>query len=178
MTHRIAENSGMAALLAASALIACAPSLRAALPDSASTPDAAPPAVAAAQPRGEILRAIIDPSTGSRWLLVRNPTDPAAPARLVLADAAQTSSGLAPAQSPAHQPAQPLAIHAGDALIVEQHSAVVDAHFEAVALESAPAGADFAVRLKFGGKVVRVTVLAPGHAVLAPQSNTGIEAWR
>ena len=65
-------------------------------------------------------------------------------------------------------------IHAGDALVVEEHTAVVDARLEAVALAPAAVGAEFSARLKVGGKVVRAGALAAGRAVLAPES----EGWR
>jgi hypothetical protein len=168
----------VAALLAATALAARAQSLPATFPVPAPAIAATAPVATAPQPRAEILKEIVDPSTGERWLLVRNAGDPAAPARLVLADGSQTSGGLEHRRSAAIRPAQPMAIRAGDALIVEQHSAVVDARLEAVALESAAPGTQFAARLKFGGKVVRVVAAAPGRAVLAPQSDTGNGAWR
>ena len=61
-------------------------------------------------------------------------------------------------------------IRAGDALLVEEHTAVVDARLEAVALESAAKGARFKARLKIGGKVVRAVAISPGRAGFAPES--------
>ena len=55
-------------------------------------------------------------------------------------------------------------------MVVEEHTAVVDARLEAVALGPAAIGSPFEVRLKIGGKVVRVVALAPGRAALAPQA--------
>lgn len=60
-------------------------------------------------------------------------------------------------------------IRAGDALIVEEHTAVVDARLEAIALGSASKDAQFKARLKIGGRVVRVTALGPGGAMLEPE---------
>ena len=60
-------------------------------------------------------------------------------------------------------------IHTGDALMVEEHTAVVDARLEAVALEPAVMGARFKARLKIGGKVVRVVAVSPGRASFAPE---------
>ena len=62
------------------------------------------------------------------------------------------------------------AIHAGDALTVEEHTALVDARLEAIALGPAVEGAYFRVRLKIGGRVVRVEAVSAGHAVFGPES--------
>jgi flagella basal body P-ring formation protein FlgA len=61
-------------------------------------------------------------------------------------------------------------IRTGDALLVEEHTAVVDARLEAVALESAAKGARFKTRLEIGGKVVRAIAISPGRAGFAPES--------
>lgn len=61
-------------------------------------------------------------------------------------------------------------IHAGDEVIVEEHTAVVDARLEARALASAPIGAEFTARLKIGGLVVRVVALAAGRARRASET--------
>jgi hypothetical protein len=154
-------------------LIVSAPALAAqVLPGSVSAghllPEA-PPSVQAASPaRGQVLREIDDPSTGDRWVLLRNLSDPAAPARLVL-----TTKDMPAEESPASA----LAIHAGDTLIVEDHTALADVRLEAVALSRATAGAEFTARLKIGGKVVHAVAVAPGKAVLSV-AGTGIEAWR
>jgi hypothetical protein len=59
-------------------------------------------------------------------------------------------------------------IHAGDALIIEENSALVEARLEAVALGPAESGWAFNARLKIGGNVVRVVALGPGRAAFAP----------
>jgi flagella basal body P-ring formation protein FlgA len=61
-------------------------------------------------------------------------------------------------------------IRAGESLIVEEHTSLVDARLEAVALGSALAGSAITVRLKIGGRVVRAVALAPGRAELQPQA--------
>jgi hypothetical protein len=131
---------------------------------------AAPPETAL-DPEVQVLREIDDPSTGDLWLLVRDPSRPAGPGRFLLArqrmNTQRTISG---------GPAQPLSrgerpvIHTGDALMVEEHTAVVDARLEAVALEPAVKGAHFKARLKIGGKVVRVVAVSPGRADFAAES--------
>ncbi len=60
-------------------------------------------------------------------------------------------------------------IRAGDRLIVEEHTAVVDAALEAVRLNPAALGSTFKVRLKIGGKVLRAVALGPGRAALAAE---------
>jgi hypothetical protein len=63
-------------------------------------------------------------------------------------------------------------IHTGDALLVEEHTALADAWLEALALANAVVGAEFKARLRIGGKVVRVVAVAKGRAMLAPESET------
>ncbi len=125
----------------------------------------------ALEPEVQTLRQIEDPSTGDLWLLVRDPSRPAGPARLVLARqrlSIRAAGSVARAQlsSPAERPV----IRTGDALMVEEHTAVVDARLEAVALQPAAKGAHFKARLKIGGKVVRVVAISPGHASFAPEN--------
>jgi len=65
-------------------------------------------------------------------------------------------------------------IHTGDEVTVEEHSAVIDARLQAVALGSAAAGSELRVRLRIGGKVVDALALKPGRAVFAAEMWT----WR
>jgi hypothetical protein len=124
----------------------------------------------ASEPDGQVFRQIEDPSTGDLWLLVRDQGHPAGPGRLVL-----VRQQMKTQRAISSGPVQPLSaavrpvIHSGDALIVEEHTGVVDARLEAVALEPAVKGADLKARLKIGGKVVRVVAVAPGHANFAPE---------
>jgi hypothetical protein len=126
---------------------------------------------------GVVTREIDDSATGDRWLLVRDMTNPAGPGRMVrietgkvaLAGGVEGEAGRKDAQSPAAAPVRPV-IHAGDAVIVEEHTSVIDARLEAVALGSAAVGAEFKARLKIGGKVLRVVALAAGRAEMTPGS--------
>jgi hypothetical protein len=125
---------------------------------------------ATAEVREETVREIDDPNTGFRWLLLRDSTKPAGPGRLVPV-AGPTRSGSGSVGGAEHPAATDCPIiHAGDALIVEEHSLVVDARFEAVSLACAVAGAEFKARLQIGGKVVRVVAIAAGRAALAAES--------
>ena len=129
----------------------------------------------------EVLKVIADPHTGTRWLLLRDLSHPGGPGRLV--PASELTSGDRPSRElpilhteAARTVAQPEVsrlrpvIRTGDRLIVEEHTAVVDATLEAVALSSALPGAAFDVRLKWGGKVLRVWAAGPGRALLDPPS--------
>jgi flagella basal body P-ring formation protein FlgA len=58
-------------------------------------------------------------------------------------------------------------IHGGDRIIVEEHTQVVDAQLEAVAMGPAAAGGQFRVRLKIGGKIIAAVATSTGHAVVA-----------
>jgi hypothetical protein len=142
-------------------------------PAVAVTPHIAP--VPAPAPEGEVLRQIKDPSTLDLWLLMRDPSRPAGPARLVLARQGMNtqraiSGGPTQRFSAGDHAEDQLMIHTGDALMVEEHTAVVDARLLAVALEPAAKGAEFKARLKIGGKVVRVVAVSPGHASFALDS--------
>jgi flagella basal body P-ring formation protein FlgA len=73
----------------------------------------------------------------------------------------------------AGQPVQvvvPPVIHSGDRVRLEEHSPVVDAVFESVALGNAVAGHSVQVRLRIGGRVVRAVATAPGRAVIVAES--------
>jgi hypothetical protein len=112
--------------------------------------------------QGEIIREIDDPHTGGRWLLMPDPVHPAGPGRLVLAGEVHLAIPR-PGALAVEQPRR--VIRAGDRLIVEENSAVVEARLEAVALGPAVIGSTLDVRLEIGGKVVRAVALAPGRAV-------------
>ena len=123
-------------------------------------------------PAGAVIREIDDPRNGDCWLLVRDPSHPGGPGRLVLAAVAgvQSRRGRTAKQrllAAEHRALTPV-IRGGDRLIVEEKTAVVEARLEAVALGPAVAGAPLQVRLAIGGKVVRAVALAPGRASLAP----------
>lgn len=126
------------------------------------------------QVSGEIVREIDDPHTGDRWLLLRNDHVPGGPGRLVLVAVTRNSSGSATLRTAGQaREAQFLpVIRAGDRLIVEEHTARVDAVLEARALNPAAPGSAFNVRLMIGGNVVRAIALGPGRAALQPE--TGI----
>jgi hypothetical protein len=131
---------------------------------------------------GEIVREIDDPHTGARWLLLRDSSHPGGPGRLVLAveprpQALDEARGGARngARSEAGQyqqgrvSMQPV-IRAGERLIVEESTAVVDARLEAVALGPAAIGSPLNVKLAIGGKVVRAVALAPGRAAFQAET--------
>jgi flagella basal body P-ring formation protein FlgA len=65
-------------------------------------------------------------------------------------------------------------IRAGERMVVEEKTAVVDARLEAVALEPGWPGTEIGVRLAIGGKRLRAVVLGPGRARLLP----GKGMWR
>jgi len=124
---------------------------------------------AAMQAPGEVFCEIDDPHSGERWLLLRDPRHPGGPGRLEMSgrrEHVQVEAAGANAVSPVNTPI----IRAGDLLIVEEHTAVVDARLEAVALGTTAKGAAFKARLKIGGKVVRAVALGHGRAELIPEN--------
>jgi len=126
-----------------------------------------------------VIRELDDPHTGIHWLVVRDASHPAGPGRLVRAAEFRELRGDAKAAGP--NPAAGAAIlslrpvvRAGDRVIVEEHTKVVDARLDGTALEPATAGAAFMVRLKIGGRVIRA--MAEGHGRATLQSS--LEAGR
>ena len=112
-----------------------------------------------------VVREINDPHSGARWLLVLDPSHPAGPGRLVLAE------GFADGKDLRTTVALPI-IHTGDRLTVEEHTPALDAKLEGVAMGPARDGASFQVRLKLNGTIVHAIALAPGRASLAPWTET------
>jgi hypothetical protein len=116
--------------------------------------------------QGEIVREIDDPSNGDRWLLVRNDQLPGGPGRMVRIAAHRATGGAGQLAAGPTADAAPPVIRSGERLLVEEHTARVDAVLEARALTPAAQGAVFAARLTIGGMVVRVVALGPGRAAL------------
>ncbi|MFP5235585.1 MAG: hypothetical protein ACLGSD_06760 [Acidobacteriota bacterium] len=110
------------------------------------------------------IREIDDPNSGARWLLYASPDG--GPGRLILAtiapDVHREKGSIAPILP------QPV-IRAGDRVVLEEHTAVVDARLDAVALGPAAPGGALRVRLSIGGRVIPAVALAPGHAEIGPQ---------
>lgn len=139
------------------------------------TPGTEAPKPAANAPLGPVVREIDDGTTGDRWLLERDAAHPAGPGRLVRVETSgsgagpDSKSGQGQGGDRIPAPARPRGvIHAGDAVIVEDHTAEADARLEAVALMPAAVGEEFSARMKAGGAVVRVVALAAGRARLTP----------
>ncbi|MGB7266799.1 MAG: hypothetical protein WBC92_14885 [Terracidiphilus sp.] len=125
----------------------------------------------AIRPQGEVLREIDDPNLGDCWLLLRDPSHSGGPGRLVLAPMHAGVQGEgAKGRVPLKETRKKLpVIRAGDALIAEESTAVAEARLEAVALSEAAVGGELRVRLKIGGKVVRVVAAGPGRVVFRPE---------
>jgi len=120
----------------------------------------------------EVVREIEDPPLGTRWLLLRDGGHPGGPGRMVLASDAGKESGGVLANWPPEttgRMSRP-AIRAGDLVVVERSTAVVEARLEAIALEPAAIGSSFHVRLRIGGKVVRVVALAEDRAAFEQEA--------
>jgi hypothetical protein len=116
-----------------------------------------------------IVREIDDPHSGARWLLLIDVRHPGGPGRLVLADAVRNEPLQSKADGQkAQAPLQPV-IHAGERLILEEHSPVVDARLDAIALNPAAVGGKLRVRLIIGGSVVLALAVAPGRVILAQE---------
>ena len=117
------------------------------------------------------IRVVHDPHTGVNWLLERTPDRPGGPGRMIPATLEQLklirSADTGNPNRTAGVIVQPPVIRAGDRIIVEERTAVVEARLAAIALGPAKNGAPFNARLAIGGKVLRVTALGPGRAAIA-----------
>jgi len=120
----------------------------------------------------EIVREIDDPHTGDRWLLMRGRGSSGGPGRLVLAGSHRDATGGATGRTAIQADDVRLipVIRTGDRLIVEEHTAVVDAVLEARALQPSATGGELDVRLTIGGNVVRAVALGPGRAALLTEN--------
>jgi hypothetical protein len=105
------------------------------------------------------MREIDDPHSGTRWLLVKDEKHPGGPGRLMQLGR-DDHAGLGGSRLAEAAPI----IHAGDRIVVEEHNDVVDAVLEATALGPARERGEFEARLRVGGRIVRVTAIAPGRA--------------
>jgi hypothetical protein len=131
---------------------------------------------------GAIVREIDDPHTGARWLLMRDSSHPGGPGRMELASEPRSKTISSPARNraqgeagqypPATEQAQPV-IRAGDRVIVEEDTPVVEARLEAVALNPAAVGSSLRVRMIIGGRLVRAVALAPGRAGFQAEIEAG-----
>jgi len=120
----------------------------------------------------EIVREIDDPHTGDRWLLMRSHGSSGGPGRMVLAGSHRDVAGGATGGTATQADDVRLipVIRSGDRLIVEEHTAVVDAVLEARALQPSATGGELDVRLTIGGNVVRAVALGPGRAALLTET--------
>jgi len=116
-----------------------------------------------------IVREIDDPHNGSRWLLLIDPHHPGGPGRLVLAGAVRNKPVLPNSDAQKTETPPPPVIHTGEKLILEEHSKVVEARLDAIALNPAAVGGTLRVRLVIGGLVVRASAVAPGRVVLTQE---------
>jgi hypothetical protein len=123
-------------------------------------------------PQYREIRTIEDSGTHQHWILLQNLSRPAAPALLLqgVSDFLCARPRNEKAESRSTSVFRSLSlpvIHAGDYLIVSEHTRVLDTDLEATALKPAAIGDSLTVRLKFGGQVLSVIATAPGRATLS-----------
>lgn len=120
---------------------------------------------------GQLYREIVDPSTGDRWLLLRDASRPGGPGRLILAGNVKSTSGMGGSVPPAGiRPASTqmaVVIQNGDSLVVERDTPLLRERLEAIAMGPAAVGELFEVRLKIGGRRFRAVALGAGRAAFA-----------
>lgn len=119
-----------------------------------------------------VIRSFEDAGTHRSWTVVQDKKQPAAPARLVEA-AIHPTVGRASAEESGEaslQMASRLIIHPRDSLIVDEHTAIVDARLEATALNAAARGERLKVRLKIGDRIVPAIAVEPGRAEIVSAS--------
>lgn len=122
---------------------------------------------------GETVRTILDLATGTCWRLERDGGHPGGPGRLVRIGRLEPDCKRA-ARGPQARGARGViragapVIRAGERIVLEEKTAVIEARLEAVALEPGWLGTAMRVRLAMGGKVLHAVVLGPGRARLSP----------
>ena len=109
-----------------------------------------------------------DPATGAHWVLVRDASNAAGPARWVLATA-RGQTGARSRVDPGVSP-QTSVIHAGDRIVVEEQTTVLEARFEATALTGAKSNERLRARLTIGGRVLSARAIAPGLAEIEEET--------
>lgn len=122
----------------------------------------------AAVERGVPVREIDDPQNGARWVLYA-PVG-GGPGELVLVQRGFTERREAQAGRSGGLPQWSAVIRGGDRVILEEHTPVVDARLEAIALAPAREGGTLRVRLKIGGGIVEAVALGPGRVAFAPET--------
>lgn len=133
----------------------------------------APPSSSPADdaPDFRVIRRIDDPATHLWWLLVQDRKRSAAPARLVAGSANFNGIGGMTAECAALK--KTMLVHAGDSVIVEEHTGTVDARLEAIALDSAAAGDPLTIRLKIGGRILRARAIELGRVAMLSAGQEG-----
>ena len=130
------------------------------------TPDTASVAAKTELTSGAVRRQIDDPNSGLSWVLFADPAHPGGPGRLVSLTPDQRKA-MPPKRVANGNAAKPV-IHAGESVQVEEHSPVLDASLQAVALSSAASGGVLRVRLRIGGRVLRARAIAAGRVAMEP----------
>jgi hypothetical protein len=117
-----------------------------------------------------VIRSFEDAGTHQSWQVMRDPRCPAAPARLVGPTILHGGrASMEESRDVRLQTALRLLIHAGDSLIVEEHTTLVNARLEATALSSAAQGEPLKIQLKIGDRIVRAVAVERGRAeILSP----------
>lgn len=172
MTMRLAIRVGAALLVLAASFQAHCQKVVSSGPGSMSILSSGGLGSTAAGSSLEVVREIEDPPLGTRWLLLRDGLHPGGPGRMVLASDEGKESGGFPVKGgfgTAGRMPRP-AIRAGDLVILERSTAIVEARLEAIALEPAAIGGVFHARLRIGGLVVRAAALAEGRAAFEPET--------
>jgi hypothetical protein len=140
--------------------------------------------------RGEFRKEITDPCLGQHWRLVIDPGRPGWPGRLILVNQkaqsdkqggnrAQTGSDHA-VLAGSGPDMQSMTIRAGDRVTVDQDSGLLNARFEAVALESARVGERLRVRLTMAGdgrQRLNPNRTAPGPIILVTATGSDLAQW-
>ncbi len=113
---------------------------------------------------------LVDPATGARWVLLRDTEHPEAPGRWVLARAGEADAAFARSEPPV--------IHAGDKILLVEHTAIADARLAAFALTSAAKGDTLRARVAIGGGVVTARAAGKGLAELdSPEPGPAKAGW-
>jgi len=144
------------------------------------------------EPGTQVSREWVDPCLGSRWQLKVNPAHPSWPGRVMLVDAGGGGSSIrAPkrwlpkadsanargtvwAALSTPTDLSPPVIRSGDRVVVDQRSKVMQAHFQAVALETAGVGERLRVRISTSGNAQNTS---RGPVISVQATGVGQAQW-
>ena len=127
------------------------------------------PTIRNRQAAWRVLRSFDDPGTAQQWFLLRDPSQPARPAKLIVvvhhrSDRTDRVSGRRSHSVTEGSGSDLPLVRAGDKIVLSEHSPGVESRFEATALSTASLGHVVSVRVDVWGRVLQAVVTGDARA--------------